>query len=79
MAATQDDVISLLNKNKRNGIDMNRLVTKLDSNIREVKPIIIQLQNTHQVVSGLKKRSGSPMYFERLYYGVPNRRSRSQL
>lgn len=72
MPATEDTIISLLH-NKDKGMGVVEIAKQLDSDIRTVNPLLIKLQNNRVIASGYKKCGRSPMFFERLYFGLPKK------
>ena len=75
MPTTEAEVILLL-KRKDKGMGVVEIARKLESNIRTVNPLLIQLQNSRKIASGYKKCGRSPMFFERQYFGLPSRRAK---
>ncbi|MBI5051330.1 hypothetical protein HZC08_01085 [Candidatus Micrarchaeota archaeon] len=61
------EVVDLLSKHPE-GLDIDSIIKTLNSDIREVKPILVELQGQNKVSSGLKKISKQFNSFDRHYF-----------
>lgn len=67
VVVTGDKIVGLL-KSSKEGLDIIEISNKLNADIKDVNHNLIELQNSHRIVSGLKKYSGSPAFFDRVYF-----------
>ena len=61
------DVVDLLSKHP-DGLDIDFIIKELKSDVRVVKPVLLELQDTNKISSGLKKIIGRFNYFDRHYF-----------
>ena len=73
MTPQKKDIISLL-QTRKNGLNAIKIATKLNTDVRSVKPLLIEMQTDQKIVSGLKKHNGALNFFERVYYTSPKPR-----
>lgn len=68
--STREQIVGLL-KNSKNGLDIIEISTQLKADIKDIQRDLIELQNSHQIVSGMRKynaqHSGQPTFFDRVY------------
>ena len=65
---TKNKIVELLKE--CNGLDIVQISKRLDMNIRDVQQELIQLQDSREIVSGMRKYSGESTYFDRVYTAV---------
>ena len=66
---TENDILRLLSKHPK-GMDLIAITRELKADVRDVKPLMIHLQNNQKVGSGLKKFTGKLNYFMRYYFAL---------
>jgi len=64
----KDRVIHLLSAHPE-GLDISAITKELSKDIRDVKPILVELQDSNKIASGLKKSKGKKITsFDRHYF-----------
>ena len=60
-------IVGLLSKHP-DGLDITEITKELKADIRDVKPVLVELQDKNEISSGLKKSKGKLTSFDRHYF-----------